>query len=191
MLEAYGLYCYRRLIGILGRIYADPRRLAICAVLLIFSLSISFREFQKEQDGRPVSGKIFANTLWLSFGLGFPVAVAVFGAGLFARVARMRRLGKKLLALSRFIFFPYKYHLVVRHHVPADAAMTLWGFVAGIWGAALETVIGTFYCLSLIGIPVGLIHLRLAIPIWTPHRFHVFTDVELDEFLDSRRRTSG
>ncbi len=187
MLEKYGLYFYRRLIGTLGGIIWDPRKLMIFSLLLLVSFALSAQAFLKERDEGPVIGKIFSNALWLSFGLGLFVASGLSCAGLLAYSLRMKRLGESLLALGRFAFYPYKLHLVLHHHVPSDASTGLWWFVAGVWGAAFEAAVGIIYCLTLLGIPVGLIHLKLALPVWTPHRYSVFTDIEMDEWLVRRR----
>ncbi len=187
MLEKYGLYFFRRLIGTLGGIFADPRKLMVFGLLLLVSFALSAQAFLKDREEGPVIGKIFSNGLWLSFGLGLFVASGLSCAGFVAYFLRMRRLGESLLALGRYVFFPYKFHLVARHHVPSDASTTLWWFVAGVWGAALEAAVGIIYCLTLIGIPVGLIHLKAALPVWTPHRYSVFTDLELEEWLVRHR----
>ncbi len=187
MFEKYGLYFFRRLIGTLGGIYTDPRKFVFCSVLLLVSLVLSVRAFRKDRDEGPVGWKIISNTFWLSFGLGLFVAAGLSCAGLLARPLGMKRLGECLLALGRYVFFPYKYHLVERHHVPSDASTRLWWFTAGLLGAAFEAAVGIIYCLTLIGIPVGLIHLKAALPVWTPHRYSVFTDIELEEWLVRHR----
>ena len=182
MFEKYFLYFYRRLIAILFGIYSNPRKLTAFCVLLLVAFVLSIREFRKEREEGPIFGRTFANAMWLSFGLGLPIAMAVGGAGYLAGVLRFKRVGESLLALSRFIVFPYKYHLVRRRHVPPT---TFWAIAVGMLGAAFEIVLGVFYCLTLIGIPVGIRHIKLAAPVWTPHRFQVLTDAQLDELLAS------
>ena len=191
MFDKYFLYFYRRLISILFGIYSNPRKLTAFCVLLLVAFVLSVREFRKEREEGPVFGRTFANAMWLSFGLGLPIAMAVGGAGYLAGVLRMKRVGGSLLALSRFIVFPYKYHLVRRRHVPPDSTTTFWAIAVGMWGAAFEIVLGVFYFLTLIGIPVGLRHIKLAAPFWTPHCFRVLTDAQLDELLASGLWTSA
>ena len=102
----------------------------------------------------------------------------------------MRLPGKSLLSLARYVLFPFKLHLVERHHADTDGSATLWTVAVGWWSSALEAVIGVVYCLTLIGIPFGIMHLKLAPSIWGPNRFRVLNDVEYDEYLDARHTMS-
>ena len=190
MVEQYFLFFFRRAIALLGRIYNDPKKLAIFCLLLVVSFILSLREFRKERDEGPIWGKIFSNTLWLSLGLGLPIAGLAGGASLVMRTLGMSRPGRALLALARYVLFPFKMHLVEEHHVQSDGATTFWTVAFGFWSAAIEALVGVFYCLSLIGIPFGIKHLKLAPAIWGPHRFQVLSDVEYDEFLDARHSMS-
>ena len=188
MIETAFLYFFRRFLSILGGIYRDPRKLTVFILLILVSAILSIRECRKDQDeGRRIGGKLFANTLWLSVGLGFPIACALQGVGSCMRVMRMERLGRALVALGRYVFCPFKYHLVEVHHSKPDWTTTLWTVVIGFWVSMLEALLGLFYCLSLIGIPFGIKHLRLAVPMWGPCRFRILSDLELDELIETSR----
>ena len=190
MAEQYLLYFFRRAIGILGGIYNNPRKLALFGLLLVVSFVISVREYRKDREEGPVWGKIISNTLWQSLGLGLPLAVLIHVVGRVVLAVGMNRPGKALLALAKYVLLPFKFHLVEIHHAKTDGATTFWTVAVGWWTAALEAVVGLWYCLTYIGIPFGIKHLKLALVIWGPHRFRVLNDVEYDEFLDSRHTMS-
>ena len=186
MVEKYLLLFFRRAIGILGGIYSNPRKLTVFCLLLVVSFVISLREYWKDREEGPIWGKILSNTLWLSLGLGLQLAVG-FGIGsIFARVFGMKGPGQALLSLSKYVLFPFKFHLVEKHHFKPDGSATFWTVAVGWWAAALEAVVGLWYCLTYLGIPFGLKHLKLALVIWGPQRFRVLNDVEYNEYLDSR-----
>ena len=190
MVGQYLLYFFRRAIQILGGIYSDPRKLAVFCLLLIVSFVLSLREFRKERDEGPIWGRIFTNTLWLSLGLGLPIAGIMYGAGGIVRALGMGRPGRALLALAKYVLFPFKFHLIEDHHAESDGTTTFWTVAVGFWAAAIQALLGLFYCLALVGIPFGIKHLKLAPAIWGPHRFRVLNDVEYDELLDSRHTMS-
>ena len=186
MIETAFLYFFRRFISILGRIYRDPRKFTVFVLLILISAILSIREYRRDRDeGQPISWKIFSNMLWLSVGLGLPVACAVRIVGCCLRFLRMDRLGKALMALGKYVLYPFKYHLVENHHAESDWTTTLWTVAIGFWTSALEALLGLFYCLSLIGIPFGIKHLRLVVPMWAPCRFRIFSDVELEELMET------
>ena len=190
MAEKYLLYFFRRAIGILGGIYNNPRKLTLFCLLLAVSFVISVREYWKDREEGPIWGKIISNTLWLSLGLGLPIAGIMWGVGLVVRTLGMARPGRALLALAKYVLLPFKFHLVEKHHVETDGTTTFWTVAVGWWAAALEAVVGLYYCLSYIGLPFGIKHLKLALVIWGPYRFRVLNDVEYDELLDSRHTMS-
>ena len=189
MIETAILYFFRRFLSILGRIYSDPKKLALFIILILISAILSIRECLKDRDeGQPILGNIISNTLWLSAGLGLPVACAMQIAGACLRVLRMEWPGRALTALGKYVLFPFKYHLVEDHHAKTDWTTTLWTVAVGFWVAILEALLGLFYCLSLIGIPFGVKHLKLAIPIWGPCRFRILSDIELEELMETSHR---
>jgi uncharacterized membrane protein YccF (DUF307 family) len=97
----------------------------------------------------------------------------------------MERLGKALMALGTYVLYPFKYHLVEDHHAESDWTTTFWTVAIGFWTSALEALLGLYYCLTFIGIPFGIRHLKLAIPIWAPCRFRTLSDIELEELLET------
>ena len=188
MFEKYFLYFFRRLVEILVGIYSDPWKLTVFCLLLLLSAVLSAREYRKDREGRRyIGGRVFSNTLWLSVGLGLPIACVMGAVGSCLRFLRMERLGQALIALGKYVLYPFKYHLVERRHVESDRTTTFWTVAIGFWTSALEALLGLFYCLTFIGIPFGLKHLRLAIPIWAPCNFRILSDVELEELMETSR----
>ncbi len=190
MAEKYLLHFFRRAIGILGGIYSNPRKLTVFCLLLAVSFVISLREYWKDREEGSIWGKIISNTLWQSLGLGLPLAVLIHVVGRVVRAVGMERPGRALLALAKYVLLPFKFHLVEKHHFKPDGSATFWTVAVGWWAAAIEAVVGLWYCLTYIGIPLGIRHLKLALVIWGPQRFRVLNDVEYDEYLDSRHTMS-
>ena len=113
-----------------------------------------------------------------------------FAAGIVARTLGMRLPGRSLPALARYVLFPFKLHLVEKRHAKTDGSTTFWTVAVGWWAAAIEAVLGVVYCLTLIGIPFGIKHLKLAPSFWAPNRFGVLTDVEFEDMMDSEQTMS-
>ncbi len=186
MFEKFFLYCFRHFIGNLGRIYSNPRKLTEFCLLLLVSALLSIREYRRDRDeGQPILWRILSNTLWLSVGQGLPIACVMKVVGYCLRLIRMERLGKALMALGTYVLYPFKYHLVEDHHAESDWTTTFWTVAIGFWTSALEALLGLYYCLTFIGIPFGIRHLKLAIPIWAPCRFRTLSDIELEELLET------
>ena len=188
MIETAFLYFFRRSLSILEGIYRDPKKLTVFLLLILVSAILSIRECRKDRDGeRPIWDKAFANTLWLSLGLGLPLACALQVAGSCSCVMRMKRIGRALLLLGKYVLYPFKYHLVEVHNAKSDWTATLWTVLFGFWVSMLEALLGLFYCLSLIGIPFGIRHLKLAVPLWGPCRFRILSDLEFEELMETKR----
>lgn len=93
---------------------------------------------------------------WLLFSLlaaitvvGFPFAVAGF-------------------RIAGFVLFPFGRQLVDKRllgesKIPGTfLANLLWFLLAGIWLAIIHITVGILLCLTIIGIPLGLAHFKLA-----------------------------
>lgn len=107
MIETAFLYFFRRSLSILEGIYRNPKKLTVFLLLILVSAILSIRECRKDRDGeRPIWDKAFANTLWLSLGLGLPLACALQVAGFGSCVMRMKRIGRALLLLGKYVLYP-------------------------------------------------------------------------------------
>ena len=191
MAEKYLLRFIRQAIGIVGGIYGDTRKLLVFGLLIAVAFAISLRAYWDDREEGAIWGKVLYNTLWLSLGLGFPLAGLIRVAGRVVRAAGMVRPGRALIALARYVLLPLKFHLVEVHHARTDSSTTFWTLAVGWWFAALEALVGLWYCLTYLGIPVGIRHLKLAMVVWGPQRFRVMNDVEYYDFMDARHTMSN
>jgi uncharacterized membrane protein YccF (DUF307 family) len=103
-----------------------------------------------------VGGGIFSWFFWFLAGIllaitiiGIPFAKAAFRISVFAafpfgrELIDGRLLGKERITGTGFVNF-------------------LWCLLAGLWLAISHAIAGLFFCLSIIGIPFGLAHFKLA-----------------------------
>ena len=112
---------------------------------------------------------LLVNIIWLVIGPGVVCFMfwVVAGAllvitvvGLPFAVAAFRSAG--------FAAFPFGRKLVDAEEVGDERifgtgiANLLWFILAGIWLAVFHFLVGIFYCITIIGIPFGLAHLKLA-----------------------------
>ena len=109
-----------------------------------------------------IGGGFFAGIAWLLVGcllaitiVGIPFAVAAF-------------------RIAGFAAWPFGRTLVDAETVGEDTvfgtglANFLWIILAGIWLWIAHVVIGIGYCLTIIGIPFGFAHFRLAVISFAP-----------------------
>ncbi len=112
---------------------------------------------------------LLGNIIWLVLGPGvvcllfWVVAgalLAITVVGLPFAVAAFR--------IAGFAAFPFGRKLVDAEEVGDERifgtgiANLLWFILAGIWLAVFHFLVGIFYCITIIGIPFGLAHLKLA-----------------------------
>lgn len=118
---------------------------------------------------------LLGNVLWFIFGgglfawlawvlLGCVLAITVVGIPF--SVAAFR--------IARFAAFPFGKRLVDAEAVGEDRitgtglANVLWIVLAGLWLAVAHVLTGISCCLSIIGIPFGLAHFKLAAVSFAP-----------------------
>ena len=112
---------------------------------------------------------LIGNIIWFVFGSGIAcflfwalagVVLALTVIGIPFAVAAFR--------IAGFAAFPFGYTLVDAEQVGAERiagtglANALWIVLAGVWLALLHGVLGIIYCVTIIGIPFGLAHFKLA-----------------------------
>jgi uncharacterized membrane protein YccF (DUF307 family) len=99
-----------------------------------------------------ILGGFVAGLAWLVFGvllactvIGIPFAVAAF-------------------RIAGFAAWPFGRTLVnVERTIPGTGlANVLWFILAGVWLWLAHVIVGVAYCLTVIGIPFGFAHFRLA-----------------------------
>lgn len=173
------LYFYRRFIWMLSDVIQNPRKLTAFCILLAIAFVVSLIGYRDKEDNEPKGGKILANVLWLSLGLGAFVAFGCWVANVMARMVGMKKLGLKFREILKFALLPYRYHIRKSHSAKGDGTMLFWTLLAGMWIAAAESALGGFFMLSLVGFPFALTHWKLAKLIASPQRYHVLADFEL------------
>ena len=113
--------------------------------------------------------RLLGNVLWFVFGGGiiaglswllWGVVLALTVVGIPFAFAAFR--------IAGFAFWPFGRELVDARWVGEDRilgtalANFLWAVLAGIWLTIGHAVVGLFLCLTIIGIPFGLAHFKLA-----------------------------
>ena len=112
---------------------------------------------------------LIGNILWFIFGGGLIAFLAwtLLGAILCVTIVGIP-FGVAALRISGFAAFPFGKELVDARLLGEDRifgtalANLLWVLLAGIWLTISHVVSGIGYCLTIIGIPFGLAHFKLA-----------------------------
>ncbi|HKL00962.1 MAG TPA: YccF domain-containing protein [Desulfotignum sp.] len=118
---------------------------------------------------------LILNILWFIFGGGFVAWLLwIFtGALLFMTVVGIP-FGWAAFRIAGFAAFPFGKDLVDARVVGEDRlagtglANFLWIILAGIWLAISHILAGASLCLTIIGIPFGFAHFRLAMVCFAP-----------------------
>jgi len=115
------------------------------------------------------------NVLWFILGGGIVACIAWFLLGLVLCLTIVGiPFGVASLRIAGFAAFPFgkelvDARLVGEERIPGTAlANLLWVILAGIWLTISHVVAGIAYCITIIGIPFGLAHLKLAAVSFAP-----------------------
>ncbi len=113
--------------------------------------------------------KLLGNLLWFIFGGGFVAWLAWLLTGLLLAVTVVGfPFAVAAFRISGFAAFPFGKDLVDARivggtRIPGTGlANLLWILFAGIWLTIGHALAGLSYCLTIIGIPFGLAHFKLA-----------------------------
>ncbi len=113
--------------------------------------------------------KLLGNLLWFIFGGGFVAWLAWLLTGLLLAVTVVGfPFAVAAFRISGFAAFPFGRDLVDARivggtRIPGTGlANLLWILFAGIWLTIGHALAGLSYCLTIIGIPFGLAHFKLA-----------------------------
>lgn len=115
--------------------------------------------------------KLLGNIIWLIFGgIEFALGYIVAGALLCLTIVGIP-FGWQLFKLSELALWPFGKE--VRQKEQSTGCLSLlmnllWIFVGGIWLAVSHALLGMVFCITIIGIPFGLQHFKLALLILTP-----------------------
>jgi len=112
---------------------------------------------------------LILNILWFIFGGGFLAWLLwiLLGGLLFVTVIGIP-FGYAAFRIAGFAAFPFGKELVdastmgEKRVVGTSLANFLWIILAGIWLAVAHIISGISLCLTIIGIPIGFAHFRLA-----------------------------
>lgn len=108
----------------------------------------------------------FGNIAWLILG-GILIAFLYFVAGLVLCVTIIGiPFGVQLMKLGVYVLWPFGHELVDGPGQPGclSVALNLLWILLGWWEIALaHLVCGLLFCITIIGIPLGLMHFRIAI----------------------------
>lgn len=109
--------------------------------------------------------KLLGNIIWILLG-GIEIAICYFVGGLLLCLTILGiPFGIQLFKLGAMAMWPFGSVVVA---APATGGCTtiffniLWFLVGGIWLAVTHFVLGILYCITLIGIPFGKQHFKLA-----------------------------
>lgn len=115
--------------------------------------------------------KLLGNIIWLIFG-GIELALGYIVAGALLCLTIVGiPFGWQLFKLSELALWPFGKE--VRQKEQSTGCLSLlmnllWIFVGGIWLAVSHALLGMVFCITIIGIPFGLQHFKLALLILTP-----------------------
>lgn len=106
---------------------------------------------------------IIGNIIWLVFG-GILGAVAWFAAGLLLCVTIIGiPFGVQCLKIAGFVLWPFGREVEIGNFGAFGLILNiLWILILGWELAVFHVVVGAVFCLTIIGIPFGLQHFKLA-----------------------------
>jgi len=108
--------------------------------------------------------KTILNVLWFVFG-GVLMAIAYFLLGVVLCVLLVTiPLGVQAFKLGSYAAWPYGRTVVDKPGAGAGSTIVnvFWVVLAGVWLAIGEVVTGAALCVTIVGIPFGIVHFKLA-----------------------------
>ena len=106
---------------------------------------------------------LLGNTIWLVFG-GILAAIAWFVAGLILCITIIGiPFGVQCFKISSFVLWPFGKQIEVGHFGAGGLVLNiLWLILFGWEFAIAHLIIGGIFCITIVGIPFGLQHFKLA-----------------------------
>ena len=126
--------------------------------------------------------KFLGNLIWLLFG-GFFLALGYILAGVILCITIIGiPFGIQLIRIGSFVLWPFG--RVVRSKERTVGCLStfmnvLWIFFFGLYIALGHVVIGAVFCLTIIGIPFGMQHFKLAAIALTPFGHEVVSECNI------------
>lgn len=110
--------------------------------------------------------KLLGNIIWVVLG-GFIIALIYYLVGLLMCITVIGiPFGVQLFKLGTYALWPFGHELVYKPHEPGclSTIMNLIWILLGWWEiAALHLVAGLLFCITIVGIPWGVQHFKMAI----------------------------
>lgn len=111
------------------------------------------------------------NIIWLIFG-GFITAVEYFISSILLFVTIIGiPFGLQTLKLAELALWPFGRTIRLKKHAPGCLSTlmnVIWFFIGGIWICLTHLVFGILLCITIVGIPFGVQHFKLASLALTP-----------------------
>lgn len=108
---------------------------------------------------------IFLNLIWLFFG-GILICLGYLVASLLMIITIIGiPFGFQTIKLAGLALFPFGKEIQSTPHTGGCLSIlmnVLWIFLGGIWICVAHLIFGTFFCITIVGIPFGLQHFKLA-----------------------------
>lgn len=115
--------------------------------------------------------KILGNIIWVLFG-GFFMTLGYIFSGLLLMITIIGiPFGWQILKLSSLCLWPFGRDSRVKEQGTgclSTGMNVLWFLIGGIWIAVGHAIWGTIFCITIIGIPFGKQHFKLAAIALTP-----------------------
>ena len=109
--------------------------------------------------------KTLGNIIWIIFG-GLHIALEYFFAGLILMITIIGiPFGLQSMKLGMLAIWPFGTKVRWKESQPSCLSIfmnVLWFFVGGIWIWLTHIFYGLIFCITIIGIPFGKMHFRLA-----------------------------
>ncbi len=113
---------------------------------------------------------LVGNILWFIFGFGWLSGLLWLLAGIISFLTIIGiPFSIACFRLSRFVFFPFGKQLVDAQDVGEErivgttVANVIWFITCGVWLFVAHIFAGVAECLTILGIPLGLAHFKLAL----------------------------
>ena len=109
--------------------------------------------------------KTIGNIIWVIFG-GLEIAVEYFIAGIFMMLTIIGiPFGWQSMKMGLLALWPFGSKIQEKSSQTGCLNLfmnILWFFVGGIWICLTHIALGIVFCITLVGIPFGMMHFRLA-----------------------------
>lgn len=115
--------------------------------------------------------KLLGNILWVIFGGLFLALGYVFSGLLLCCTIIGIPFGWQIIKLSGLALWPFGKEVVQKENASGclnTGMNVLWILIGGIWIALEHAILGLIFCITIIGIPFGKQHFKLAGMILTP-----------------------